>query len=422
MSPRACSPEQAVSALPDGALVVSVGSSGEPTTLLRALAALSPGRDWTLASGLLFGDYVFGDAVSAGALRYRTWHVTRPVRDLVATGAAEYVPVRASAVAQMLRQWPVGAALVRVSPPDRVGRCSLGGSASYAAVAVAQADVVIAEIDCAVPRTRGNSTVPYDCFTAVTESSEPAPAYRAARTSPVGERITERVLALLPPEPTLQVGIGEVPESLVRALAGGSSAGPLRFVGMATDDIVDLDRAGLLAGDGRSGPPSVLSPELHGGQRLLRWADDNPRLEMHPSSVAHDAAALGAIARFVSVNSALQVSLGGDVNSEMADGLQVSGTGGSLDYVESAWRSPGGFSVIALASTTPAGRSRLVPRVESVSLPRSMVDVVVTEHGIARLSGKSARERAAALIAIADPAHRDELARASGVGERAVSG
>jgi 4-hydroxybutyrate CoA-transferase len=114
------------------ALVISTAASGEPTTLLRALATAAPGHGWTLGSGLLFGEYPFLPAVEAGALRYRTWHVMRPIRDLTAAGRVDYVPARASAVGPMLGGLRIRAALVRVSPPDNRGRCSFGGSTSYA--------------------------------------------------------------------------------------------------------------------------------------------------------------------------------------------------------------------------------------------------------------------------------------------------
>jgi acyl-CoA hydrolase len=408
---RIQSPDAAVALIPDGAQIVSTSGTGEPTTLLKALDRAACGRGWTLFSGMLFGDCPFLTSVEAGELRYRTWHVTKPVRQLVQSRQAEYLPVRASAIAKLLQAHGVDAALVRIGPPDVDGMCSLGGSTSYAARATELAGIAIAEIDPAVPRTCGDGLVSVDAFSAVVESSEEIRTYAAAARNDASDRITRHIVSLLPAAPTLQVGVGAVPESLVSAIAD-NAIGRVRIVGMVTDDMIDLADAGLIRGGRQSGDgdlAAIVSPELHGTRRLLEWSAANPLLEMHPSSVAHDACRLGAIDRFISVNSAIEVDLYGAVNSEVAGGRQVSGTGGSIDYVESAARSLGGMSIIALTASGPGGSSRIVPSVGTTSLPRSMVDVVVTEYGIARLKGRSLRERSEALIAIASPERRDDL-------------
>jgi acyl-CoA hydrolase len=385
---------------------------GAPTTVLAALGEASAGKHWRLDSGLLLDGYPFLPAVIHGALTYRTWHVMPPVRDLVASGLVEYVPARASQLGSMLRRWRADAAIVRVSPPDAAGYCSLGASVSYGQAALDAASHRIAEVDPAVPRTCGDSLVHVSTFDSLVESTTPVPEYQASRASAVSTVIARSVLELLPHSPTLQIGIGGVPEELVRLLKD-TDLGQLRFAGMATDDMVDLFEAGRLRATDVVPSPAVLSPDMMGGTRLLKFSDGNPAIGMYPSTVSHDPVALSQIPRFVSINTAIEIDLLGNVNSEVINGRQISGTGGSLDYVETATRSAGGLRIVAVPSTSSDGSiSRIVPSLSSVTIPRTMVDVIVTEFGSARLEGLSATERAEALVNIAHPSHRAALSAA----------
>jgi acyl-CoA hydrolase len=405
----------ALSLIPPHAHLVAGPGCGAPLGLLAALEKVAPTRDWTLSSGLILGDYPFLDLVRDGSLIYRTWHVMAPVRSLVADGTVGFVPVRASRLAGLLEARGVDAALVRVTPPDRHGYCSLGPSAGYTLDALRLARIRIGEVDPALPWTHGRTTVPASLFDALVESTEPTPAYTSAAPDAVSRVIADHILGLLPREPTLQIGIGAIPESLVSSL-GDTGLGRVRFAGMATDEMVDLAEAGVLDIGGAA--PAIVSPELMGSERLMAFSDRNPAVAVHPSSTAHDAVFLGGIERFVSINTAIEIDLSGHVNSEVVKGRQVSGIGGSLDFVDAATRSAGGLRVMALPSTTPDGaRSRIVPAIGAsgtVTIPRSMVDVVVTEHGVARLDGLTTPERAEALIAIAHPDHRGPLAERTG--------
>ncbi|OXR46982.1 Succinyl-CoA:coenzyme A transferase [Nocardia cerradoensis] len=399
----------------DGAHIVAGPGCGAPTTLLRAVNKQAPGRGWTLDSGMLLGDYPFLDVVRSGDLRYRTWHVMAPVRELVADGVVGYVPIRASRVAGLLAAHGVGAALVRVTPPDRHGYCSLGPSAGYGLDALRLAGMRIGEVDPDLPRTHGGTTVHRSVFDALVETEDPTPRYESAKPDAISKQIAAHILGLLPRDPTLQIGIGSIPEAVVSSLAT-ADVGRVRFAGMATDEMVDLFERGIIAPEVDESP--ITSPELMGTERLMRFADGNPAVSVYPSSRAHDAALLGRIERFVSINTAIEVDLSGQVNSEMIRGRQVSGVGGSLDFVDAASRSPGGLRVIALPAATANGvHPKIVGAIGAsgtVTMPRSMVDAVVTEYGVAVLEGLTSVERSEALIAISHPQHRAALTEYAG--------
>ncbi len=373
---------------------------GGASTLTAAVGAMAEGRDWTLCSGLQLDGYPFLPAVEAGHLRYATWHVMAPLRRAVAAGIIEYVPTRSSAIAAMFDRWDIGAALVRVSPPAADGTCSVGGSTGCIRAAVERAGFVIAEVDPTVPRTCGDSLLHVSQFDSVVESTTPVPEYPGAAADEAGRAIADRILELLPRDPVLQIGVGSAPESLVRSLPD-ADLGSVRFVGMATDGMVDVVSSSHV-------PPAVMSPDMMGTRKLLDWSDRNPQVEMHPSTVVHNPVYLSTLERLISINSALQIDLTGNVNGEVLRGHPISGVGGSVDFAEAASLSRGGVRIIALTAGTPRS-PRIVPVVEAVTLPRAMVDVVVTEHGVARLAGLGLRARAEALIEVAHPECRAEL-------------
>jgi acyl-CoA hydrolase len=405
-------PGAAIDALPDGAVIVAGPGCGTPTTLLRALGdAADSARGWELSSALLLGDLGFIAAVQEGRLRYRTWHVVAATRDLVVDGHAEFVPLRGSDLPGMLAAAPPDAVLVRVSPPDAAGEVSLGTSVSYTRAAIEAGRMVIGEIDPGMPRTHGASRVPVDRFTAFIESDDATPEYPTAEPDATTRRIADHVMGLIPRDPVLQLGIGGVPEALTSSVID-ADLGHVRLLGLGTDRMVDLFEAGVLRAGDVVPEPAVSAVELMGTRRMLDFVHDNPAVGVYPVDVAGDPRRLMLLPRLVSVITALEVDLWGQVNLEQVSGRQITGLGGSIDFHESARLSPGGVRIVALQSTA-RGMSRIVPRLASgtpVTLGRHAVDHIVTEYGVASLGGLSLRERAEALIAVAAPEHRDALA------------
>jgi 4-hydroxybutyrate CoA-transferase len=413
--PKFSSAESAVSRLPEDVDIVAGPGCGTPTSLLRALGEQADRRRaWRLWSGLLLGPLDFTDAVREGRLAYRTWQVTRATRELVTGGAAEYLPLRGSLVPSVLARRGIEAALIRVSPPDRHGYCSLGASVSYPLPIVGLARTVIAEVDETMPRTVGRSAVPVSAFAGVVESADPTPEYRAAPPDSVSRLIAAHVRPLLPEWAIVKLGLGAVPEA-VTALLGEADLGPFRFVGMANDWMVPLFDRGVLSIQTVVPRPAVAAVELMGTRMLLDFADGNPAIGVYPVGDAGEPVKLARLDRFVSINSAAQIDLSGQCNAEYVAGRHVGGIGGSVDFVEAARGSDGGVRIVALPATAGA-ESRIVARLPHdapVTIPRHSVDYVVTEHGVAALDGLSLDERAAALVAVAAPEHRDGVVEAA---------
>jgi 4-hydroxybutyrate CoA-transferase len=391
-----------------GSRMLATPSCATPETLLRAVGEAAgeiPG--WSLRSGLLLGDQPYLPAVDRGELRFATWHVVAGQRAALAAGRMDYVPMRAGDIPGLL-PGTFDVLLLRIPPPAKDGTANLGPSTSWTQQALAHATTVIAEIDPGLPTTVGDTVIPSGRIDAFVDAETPTCRYESAATTPVSDRIARNVLELLPRAVTLQVGIGAVPETLVRYVVE-ADLGDVSLVGMGCDAMVPL------LDSSRNGPV-LRSLELMGTEVLMSAADSNPAIEMIPSTQCHDPRWLATLDRFVSVNSAVEIDLGGQVASETVGGQVIAGVGGSFDFFQGAAWSPGGMRVVALQSTTPNGKiSKIVPRLAEgtpVTIPRHTVDVVVTEYGVARLAGRSMAERAEALIAIAHPAFRDELADA----------
>jgi acyl-CoA hydrolase len=400
---------QALSGLaPDASVIASPGCA-TPQTLLASLRELAETRSGlVLHAGLLLGDLPFLPAVSAGALRFRTWHVPAAARKLATAGVVEYAPMRASeVVASFGRGFDY--ALIRVAPPDARGYCSFGPSLTYTREAVGAARTVIAEVDPALPRTYGDTAIHVSHFDEVIDATDPMCEYGLAEVTDRVRRVAARVAALLSPDQVLQLGIGSIPEA-IPALLPRDAFGSTRFVGMITERIADL------VAD--AGPPAALrAVELMGAGQLMDFSDGNPQVLMQGSVLAHDVRRLSREPGFCSVNSALAIDLTGQAACESIGGRVVGGVGGSVDFFDAARMSDGGRRILALNAETADGRSTIVaqlPPGTPVTVPRHLVDVVVTEYGCARLAGLSQAERANALIELAAPQHHVALRAAAG--------
>ena len=315
----------------------------------------------------------------------------------LARGQLTYLPVKLSAMGRFLTGLPP-ADVVVVPGVRRGGGFAYRRSAGWAPVAAQRARAVVVDLDedapdvgtpditgpvaAVVPRRWGPPNLPRYGFDEVTE------------------QIARRVVEVLPDRPTVQFGPSAVTEGVLRVLERPVSV----WSGLVTEAVLDLAGRGLVEG------PAVAT-HLWGGPDLDRAAADG-LVRTLPASETHDPGRLGALERYVALNTALQVGLDGSVNVERIGGRAVAGMGGHPDFASAAAHSVGGLSVIALRAAH-RGRSTIVPRVEVVTTPRTDVDVVVTEHGLADLRGVDDRERARRLVAVAAPEHRPALEAAA---------
>lgn len=373
-----------------------------------------------ISSGLLLGDYGF--LGGEGEYRYSTWHVMAPVRAGIEDGSVDFFPIRGSRVMSLFEDGHLrpDVAVVHVSPPDSHGYCSLGTSASYPLTLARIADRVIAQVNPQMPRTLSSSYLNVADFDVIVEVDEPLLEYGSPQIDEVSRQIGEQVAELIPDGATLQIGIGSIPEAVLDSLASAGRRG-LTLWGMGVDSAVDLIGQGVLGGNGR---PAIVTAEMMGTRKLFDFAAENPAVLLEPFEVVLDPGQMVAAGKFISVNSAVEIDLSGQVNAEFAGGRQISGVGGGFDFLTGALNCPGGRSVIAISADAGNGRfSRIVPSLAPgapVSVPRHHVQTVVTEHGVAHLDGLPLRRRAEALIAIAAPQFRDEL-RAALDGEEATA-
>ncbi len=381
---------------PDGALP-------SPEEVLAAVGNARRVRAWTsnAESIDLFLGWVVREppwlAAAAGAeipIKMSTFLVGPGTRRAVASGVVDYVPARLSTLSRLfsgrLRQ-----DIVVVGAWEEGGSWRVAGSPGWALAAVRAAGRVVVERWPGKARP-GHPLLPECEVLGVVERAEPADPAPTVRSGPVQLAIGRHVAGLIPPRATLQWGPGAIGAAVVSCLETPVSV----HSGLVTDELADLEARGLLAGPARAA-------YVWGGERLSAMTADG-RLEFIEVSESHDLTAAASIERFVAVNTAVQVGLDGSVNVESAGGRIVAGPGGHPDFAVAASASRGGLSVVAMASTA-GGHSTIVARPDVVSTPRSDVDVVVTEFGIADLRGCSDSERAAKLIAISHPDHRKNL-------------
>lgn len=390
-----------------GARVLFAAGCGQPVGFLRGLADSRAGREGVeLVSGILSGGYDFLD-ITPDAVRLTTWQLTPEARKRVGTGRIRVMPARYSRLAELFAPgggYPVDVLVVHVSPPDADGTVSLGVSPSFCAPLARVVPRVVAVVNPRMPDTGGHHRITLSDVDAVVALDEPLPEFPSAVPNEVDRAIAENVATLIPDGATVQFGLGGVPEALPSFLSGKKDLG---LYGMMTDAGMHLMASGVVPGPVEVG-------EIMGTPALFAYVDRNPLVRAVSTDVALAPETFRRIDRFVSVNSAVEVDVTGQVNAESIGHKLLSGPGGQLDYMEGAMLSPGGRAVIALPSTARDGSSRIVCHLGPgavVTTPRVCVTHVVTEHGVAALEGRSLDERAAALIAVAAPSARAELRR-----------
>ena len=403
---RRSSAADAVSTIRPGDHVFVGSACATPRTLVEALERREPAPAGVVLVHFLT-DRV--DMTGTTAYRHRALYIGSDMRALLPTGRIEYLPVSLPEVPRLLRsgRLRLDAALIQVAPPDADGTCSLGISVDVTKAAALAARTVIAEVNPAMPRTRGDSRIPTDRIHRFVEVDTPVVEYVHPPAEGVAEQIARYVARLVDEGATLQVGLGRVPNSMLAYLTNRRELAIHSDV--VTEPVVDLVAAGVVSG------PVVTSMAM-GTRRLYDLVDDNPLFDFRPVDEVCDPAVVGGRHRMVSVTQAFAIDLTGQVCTESLDGEPYGGISTGPAFHRGALASDGGLAVVCLASRTPAGRPALKPTLgpeEAVAIARSDVHWVITEYGTAYLFGRSLAERAVSLIEIAHPDDREALLEAA---------
>lgn len=417
-SPFVASASEAVGAVRSGDRVYIHSIAAAPQSLIRALTARAAElRAVEIVQLHTEGPAPYAEPEMAASFRVNALFVGKNVRQAVARGQADYVPVFLSEVPQLFRSgaMPLDVALINVSPPDKHGYCSLGTSVDATRAAVQSAKTVIAQVNPRMPRSLGDGLLHLSDIDIAVHVDDPIPVAKRAELSEIERTIGLYVASLVEDGAALQLGIGAIPDAVLAALTGHTDLGI--HSEMFSDGVIDLIESGVITGARkRNHPGKVVASFVMGSQRLYDFIDDNPQVALLDVAYTNDTAVIRRNPRATAINSAIEVDLTGQVCADSIGTELYSGVGGQMDFIRGASLSEGGKPIIALPSVTKRGESRIVPLLKpgaGVVTTRAHVHYVVTEHGIAALHGKNLRQRARALINIAHPRHREDLERAA---------
>jgi acyl-CoA hydrolase len=411
------SAEQALSLIQNDETIWCHSMAATPYAMLASLARVALDKqNLTLLSLHTEHSDVLSDPQLKGHLRQRVFFVGRPSRPAVNAGLADYVPAFLSEIPKLFRsgEQPLDTAIIQVSPPDKHGLCSLGVSVEATRAAMQSAKKIIAQINPNMPRTHGDSFVHLANFAAYVELESPIPLHLPAVVDPVTAQIGRHVASLVRDGDCLQMGIGAIPDATLACLGDRQHLGI--HTEMFSDGVLPLLEKGVFTNrNKKKHPGKIVTTFAMGSQALYDFVDDNPEVVFLDVAYTNDTAVIRQNPQVMAINSALQVDLSGQVCADSLGTRIYSGVGGQMDFVRGAALSEGGRSVIALPATAAGGR---VSRISSLLAPgagvvttRAHVHYVVTEYGVANLRARSLTERAKALIDIAAPQFREQLAK-----------
>lgn len=360
-------------------------------------------------------DAPYANKEHASAFEINAFFVGSNIRKAVNEGRASYVPMFLSEIPKAFRSGlvPLDVALISVSPPDNNGYCTLGVSCDISRAAVEKASIIIAEINPNMPRAIGDGVLHISNFTATVEVDYPIFAQKLKEPSPIELSIGENVASLVEDGATLQMGIGGIPNAVLRCLTNHKDLGI--HTEMFSDGVIDLVEKGVINNKLKKiHPGAIVSSFVIGSKRLYDFVDNNLLVRMLDIEYVNDPVTISKNPKVTAINSAIEVDIFGQVCADSIGTRQYSGVGGQVDFMRGAALSKGGKPIIAIPSVTNKGISRIVSLLKpgaSVVTTRAHVHYVVTEHGIAYLHGKNLRARAEELIKIAHPDHQEHLER-----------
>jgi acyl-CoA hydrolase len=413
---RIVSPEEAVAGIRSRDQIYLQCAAATPSVLLDALVARAPElADVSMVHLHTEGPGPHLAPEMAPHFRHRALFIGPNARKAINEGRADYVPVFLSDVPELFRSGalPLDAVFANVTPPDAHGFCSLGTSVEAMHAAIEAAKTVIVQFNAAMPRTLGESFIHVSQIDLAIEVAVPPYEAHRPQIGDLERQIGAFIADLVPDGATLQLGIGAIPAATAEFLTDKKNLGI--HTEMFTDAVVDLVEKGVITGAAKArNKGKIVTAFMMGTQRLYAFVHDNPMVEMRAVDFTNDTHVIRSFQHMTAINSAIEVDLSGQVVADSIGYRMYSGVGGQMDFIRGAALAPGGRAIIALPSTAGADGSvsRISPHLAEgagVVTTRAHVRTVVTEFGVAELWGKSLRERAAALIAVAHPGHRDML-------------
>lgn len=411
---RKMSASEAIKLIHSGDRVILGHAVGVPLAITDVLAAHKDEyENVEIVQMVSMGNARFAEADMEGHFRLNAMFLGAYTKATVKEGRGDFTPCSFSEIPQLIEEaLPCDVAIIQVSEPDKHGYVSCGVSVDYTLPAAKKAKKVIAQVNKYMPRTLGDTVLHVSEIDSFVENDHPVIELGLPKIGDVEKAIGENCAKLVRDGDTLQLGIGAIPDAVLLFLKDKKDLGI--HSEMISDGVVELIESGVITNEKKTlHRGKTVVTFLMGTQRLYDYADDNPAVSMYPVDYVNDPYIIGKNDNLVSINSCVQVDLMGQVASESVGLTQISGIGGQVDFIRGAKISKGGRSIIAIASTAAKGKiSKIVPFLDhgaAVTTSRSDVDYVVTEYGIAKLQGKTLKDRARALIAIAHPDFQEAL-------------
>jgi len=407
--------EEAVKYIKPGDRVFIHGSAATPVCLVHALQQRhNELYNVELVSITTLGDVNFNRPEFRKSFYFNSLFVSAATRAVVNSENGDYVPIFLSQIPQLFRKniLPLDVALIHVSPPDAHGFCSLGTSVDIARAAVETAKYVIAQVNPLMPRTHGDGFIHVKKINALVWNKAELPEVDYAfDVSDAVRKIGYNVASLVEDGATLQLGIGSIPDQVLKNLTGHKNLG--LHSEMFSDGIIPLIKSGVINNSQKKlNTRHSVTAFITGTRKLYDFVNDNPAIRGMEINYVNDTSIIRQNPRATAINSAIEIDLTGQVCSDSIGTYQYSGIGGQMDFIHGASLSDGGKPIIALPSQTNRGISRIVPFLKEgagVVTTRGHVHWIVTEYGMVDLFGKSLKQRAKALIEIAHPNHREKL-------------
>lgn len=406
--------EDAIRLIQPGSRIFVHGGAATPQSLLRELVHQQDRlQEVTLAHLHTEGPGICVEGDAKKHFRIVNLFVGHNMRHDLDYDRIDYLPCFLSEIPGLFRtqKFPLDVALLHVSPPDRFGYCSLGVSVDIARAAADAAKILIAQVNPHMPRLHGDGLVHVDMFDALVEVNDPLPESKQAPTTPEEKKIAQHISGLIEDGSTLQMGIGSIPNAVTRELSDRKDLGI--HTEMWSDGTLDLILSGVVTNARKKvHRGKCVSGFLLGSRRLYDFVNDNPSIIQLEADYVNSPLNILRNPKVVAINSAVEIDLTGQVCADSVGHRIISGVGGQMDFMRGAALSEGGKPIIAINSTTAKGQSKIVNSLQlgaGVVTTRSHVHYVVSEYGVAYLYGKTLRERAKALIAIAHPQHREKL-------------